>query len=137
MLDHAAVRRQGAAEDREARLGAQGIRARADDVVVEDLRAREVLGDRSPVHRHGVVQVQPRHQAAQPAGLEEVLHQVFPARSDVRQDGDAAGELVEAVQRQGNAGTAGHRDQVDDRVRGPAQGQHDADRVLERLDGQR
>ena len=71
---------------------------RADDVVVEDLGARESLRDGQPGDGQDVVQVEAGHQAAQAAGLEEVLHQVLAGRADVGEDRDGAGELVEAVQ---------------------------------------
>ena len=75
-------------------------------------------------------------QRGQAAGVVEVLHQVLPRWPDVGQPRDAAGDGVEVVQGQGDAGAAGDGDQVDQRVRRAAEREHGRRRVLERLAGE-
>ena len=97
-----------------------GFDERADDVVVEDLGALEGLRDGQAGDGRDVVQVEAGHEAAEAAGLEEVLHEVLAGRADVGEHRDGAGELVEVVEGEVDAGSAGHGDEVDDRVGGAA-----------------
>ena len=107
----------------------------ADDVGVEHLRAGDVLGERLPVHveRRAVEQVaQLGEQRAQPAGVEEVLHEVLPRRADVREHGRAPRDRVEAREVEREAGAPRHRDEVHDGVARAAEREHGDDRVVER-----
>ena len=111
--------------------GSSGFEQRADHVVVEDLGALERLRDRQAGDGRHVVQLQPGHERPKASRLEEVLHEVLARGPDVGQDRDGPGELVEAIQRQRDAGAAGHGDEVDDRVGRAAEGQDDLHGVLE------
>ena len=138
VLDHGAVRRERAAEDREAGLGRQRVRARPDDVVVEDLGARQRLATATARRRSGR-RGGPGGTSAprRPPASKKSCIRYLPDGRRLASTGTRPGELVEAVQRQRDAGSAGHRDQVDDRVGRAAQREHDRDRVLEVLRRQR
>ena len=137
VLDDGSVGGEGAVEDRQAALLVHRVAQRADHVVVVDRRALQRLVERVAGDGRDVVQVKLGHEGAESAGLEEVLHQVLAARAQVGEHRDFAGELVEAAHRHVYSGSAGHGDQVDDRVGGAAQRQHDLDRVLEGLQRER
>src|SRR5688572_23725392 len=67
-------------------------------------------------------------ESAQSAGVVEVLHQVLVARRPyVREERGLRRELVEALERELDAGAAGHGDEVDERVGGAAH-RHQGDR---------
>ena len=101
VLDHAAVGRQRAAQDREARLGRQGVRARPDDVVVEDLGAAPATPTRTrPGDGRHVVQIEPGHERrADRPPRRSPASGTCPTGGGWRAPGTRPGELVEAVQR--------------------------------------
>lgn len=63
--------------------------------------------------------------------LVEVRHEVFPAGSKVGDEGDLVADALEVVQRQLHPSRDGHGEEVQHRVRGPAQRHGHDDRVLE------
>ena len=78
---------------------------------------------------------QPAHQAGQPAGVVEVLHQVSrAARPDVGEHRHLAADAIEVVERHraGVAGATRHRDEMDDRVGRAAHRHRDDDAVQKR-----
>lgn len=126
-LHHCAVRTQVAAENRERALVVDRVRERPDDVLVRDPRALEAMAQRFPGDGDGggvEPGLQFRHQGAQAAGVEKVLHEVLPAgRPDVGDQWRHAAERVEVVEGQRDAGSARDGDQLHHRV-GRAAGRH-------------
>ncbi len=87
-LDHGAGGGEVAAQDGDAGVGQQGVRAAADDVLVPDLGVGEVLDERPSCDgdRGGVEQVLDLlEQGGQAARPEQVVHQVASGRLQVRQ----------------------------------------------------
>ena len=138
-LDHAAVGREIALEHGERAFGIDRIRDGADDVVIVDFGARDVLAERLAGHRHGIEMQMipdPAHQAGQAAGIEEILHQIFvAARPHIGDHGHLAAGDLEIVETDVLAGAARLRDQMDDRIGRAAHRHRHRDGVLERLAG--
>jgi hypothetical protein len=98
---------------------------RTFDVLAERLA---VDCERRPVDEIG----QPRQESAQPAGVVEVLHQVFAGRTHVGEHRCAAGEGVEARKVEMHAGAARHRDEMHHRVGRSAERERRRHRVVDR-----
>ena len=112
LLDHRAVRREVAAEDCRAALGMQRIIQGPDQVPVANLDTRHVLGDSSAAHgQRAAVEEweQLLHHARQPAGVEEILHEILPGWLDVRNVRRLPGDAVEILQHQGHSRPPGDR----------------------------
>jgi len=71
-----------------------------------------------------------------PARIVEVLHQEPARRHQVGQQGEVVADPVEVVELKRDAKAPRNREQVNDEIRGAANGCVDADRVLERIPGQ-
>jgi hypothetical protein len=136
LLENRAVRAEVAEQDHRAALTGQRHPEGANDVLVEALRLAHVVGDRPAVDREGPA-MQEREQLledhGQAAGVEEILHQIFARRSQVDEERRGLRQVVEALERQLDAGAAGDRDEVDDRVGRSADGHVGPDRVVEGL----
>ena len=63
--------------------------------------------------------------AGRAAGVVEMLHVVRAGGLEVEQDGDFASELVEGIEVEGDTCAAGYCDEVDETVRGTADGLQD------------
>jgi hypothetical protein len=72
-------------------------------------------------------------QAAQTAGIVEVLHQEFSRGTDVGEERRPPREDVETVEVEAHAGAPGHRDEMHDGVRRSPQRHRHGDRVAEGL----
>ena len=119
VLDHGAARREIAAKNRHTPFRPQRPFARRDDLVIAHNRTVDVLADGEPVDRRavGMQQIaQSRQDAAQPACVIEVLHEELSARADVAEERRAAGQRIEPIEIEVGAGTARHRDQVNDGI---------------------
>ena len=138
-LDHAAIGRKIALEHGECTFPVDRVLDRADDVVVVDFRARDVLAQRLAGHGDATqmqMLLDPAHQAGKPAGIEEIFHEVgVAARPDIGDHGHLAACLLEIVETDVLAGAARLRDQMDDRVGGAAHRHRNRDGILERLAG--
>ena len=133
-LDHRTVGREAPAQDGQRAAGTDRAIERTDHFPVvhtcPDARLSDAAvcdGPRPQLQRVS----QLAQQRQQSAGVVEVLHQVPAAWPDVGQHRSRARELVEPVERQIDPRPAGHRNQVNDRVRGAAEGQDGDDRVVE------
>ena len=73
-----------------------------------------------------------REQRRQAAGVVEILHQEGAGGAEIGGDRHVAGDAVEVVEQELDAGAAGHGDQVDDGVGRAAERHVDDERVLER-----
>ena len=138
-LDHAAVRRDVAAEHE----GATSLRERPihwqDDAVVDHLGAGDVFPECAAGHRQAARVEQgrqPRKQRGHAAGVVKVFHQKLARRTEVADHGRRAGERVESVERKRHARPSGEGEQVDDRVGRPSQCHVGDDRVVERRGGE-
>ncbi len=69
---------------------------------------------------------------AEAAGVVEVFHEVLTGWAEVGDDRGAARDAVEVFEDEGNAGAAGHGDDVDDGVGAAAEGHEGSDRIFER-----
>ena len=134
VLDHGAVGRERAAEDREARLGRQRVRARPDDVVVEDLRAAQGVATATSRRRSSrrADRGGPSTPRRPPASKKSCIR-YLPDGRRLASTGTLRESSSKRSSDQRDAGPAGHRDQVDDRVGRTAEREHDRDRVLEVL----
>ncbi len=136
-LDHAAVGREIALEHGERTLLVDRVLDGADDVVVMDLGARDVVAERLAGDGDAIeMQMVPdaAHQPRQAAGIEEVFHQIgVAARADIGDHGHLAARLLEVIEPDVLAGAARLGDQMDDRVGRTAHCHRDRDRVLECL----
>ena len=72
-------------------------------------------------------------QRAHAAGGEEILHVAVADRLEIDQHRRRIRELVELIERDLDAGAAGDRGQMDDRVGRAAERKQDAQRILDRL----
>ena len=72
-----------------------------------------------------------RHQRAQAAGIEKILHQIFAGRRDVGDHRHLSRDLVEPRHVERNAGAARHGDDVDDGIGRAAERHVHADGVVE------
>ena len=119
-LDHAAVGGEVALEHRERAFAVDRIVEGADDVVVEDLGTLDVLAEAFAGHGEAAeVQMlaDVLHQRADAAGVVEILHQVLVAAGPHVADHRYAPAVpFEIIQSDILAGSARHRDQMDDGV---------------------
>src|SRR5262249_45117975 len=61
----------------------------------------------------------------------EILHQIFSRRPDIGEHGNLPGDPIEALDIEGNAGPARHRDHMNDGIGRAAHGHVDFDGVVE------
>ena len=141
-LHHAAVRRERAAQHRDAALRVDRRGERVHDLAVGLRRVEvgEVLGHRLAgdgeavaVEQTGVEQLADHHLHA--ADAVEVGHVVLAVRLHVGDVRDARADAVEVVELELDTGLVRDREQVQHRVGGAAERHRDRDRVLERLLG--
>ena len=136
-LDHAAVRREVAVEDRGAAGGRDRIVERADDVVVVDLGAADAFAAssaRTPSARRDAASIRAgraargcRRRCGNPPSA------TCPEGRRLTITGTVCGEIVEILSASiFDAGAAGHRDQMDHRVGRAGQRVVHDKRVLER-----
>ena len=119
LFDHRTVWRQVAAQHREPAFNRERVGAPVDDIGVVDVGARKILTQGFAVNRHAVEMqqiLQLSQQAAHAAGVEEVLHQIFPRGPDIRQPRRLSGDPVEAFEIKFDAEASGHGDQVHDGI---------------------
>ena len=136
-LDHAALRRQVALEYHQPAGRLERVLDGVDDVLAGRLGRRGgLLGERAPgdgalraVDQAGADQ--PPRQDGDAARLVDVGGGVAPARLEVGDQRGAAADGVEVVDRQGHAGLARHRQQVQHHVGRAAAGRRGGDAVLE------
>ena len=141
-LDHAAVGRQRAVQDRQAAGRLERRLERDDDLLAGRLDGvRRDLGDRPAVDGRRVAVEEPgpleqlAHDQGDAAGLVHVGRGVAAARLHVGDDRRPVGDGAELVDVERDAELVGDRQQVEDAV-GRAAGRGDAgDPVLERLRG--
>ena len=139
-LDHRAVGREVTAQDGEAAAADERFIALQDHIAIENLGAGNIFSQRSPVDRSRVEIEQIVYlgeQRAQSAGIEKILHKIFPRRPDVGDKRSVPGQCVEAVERQRNACAAGDSDEVYYRVGRSAEREHCRDGVVDALRGQK
>ncbi len=141
-LHHRALRRERAAEDRDAALLVDRIGERVHDGAVGRGRVEvgQVLGHGLARDREAVAVQQPRveelpHHDLHAADPVEVVHVVVAVRLHVGDVRDARADPVEVVELELDARLVGDREQVQHRVGGAAERHHHGDRVLERLLG--
>ena len=138
-LDHAPVRRDVPAQDREASRRLQRIVQRPHHLLALGLlRAGRVLADRRARHRHRVGVQHPRVQQPlqherHPARLIQVRRDVLPSRLQVAQQRSALGDRLELVDLQRHAHFPRDRQQVQHAVGRAAAGRDRRDRVVQRL----
>ena len=78
--------------------------------------------------------LQLRQQRSQAAGVVEILHQVaVPGRSHIGEERHLRGKVVEALERELDAGATRHRDQMDDGIGGATHRKERHQRIVERL----
>ena len=112
---------------------------RNNDVVIENFRAVEAFAecfseDGGSVEMEKVPHAVEKRRKS--TGVEEVGHDVFPGWAEVGEDGRFAGDLVEEFKRKINSGAFGHRSDMNDCVRGAADGHVGGDGVFERFAGE-
>ena len=138
-LEHRAVRREVAAQHRDAAVRRERVVERPDHLGVP---VRRLLGSSPrcvwPLTVSASRWSRPRfaqraHHRRQAAGVVEVLHQEPARRHQVDERRHVAAERVPVVERQRHADAAGDRQQMDDGVGRAADRAVDADRVLEGL----
>ena len=99
LLDHGAVRRQVSAQDHGSALGVQRLVERQDHFGrCRCAPTRTFSADASPGDRQRVAVEQGQdllHHGRDPAGVEEVLHQVLAGRPDVGDERGVAADRVE------------------------------------------
>jgi hypothetical protein len=140
-LDHAALGRQVAAQDRDPAGLLDRVLDRADDLLARRLlRLVRVPADRLAGHRRRVLVqqaevLQPLRQDRGAAGGVQVGGHEPPAGLEVAQRRRRFGDPVEVVDVERDAGFAGHGEQVQDAVGRAAGGGDGEDRVLDRLAG--
>ena len=118
-FDDGAVRCKIPAQHREAPGLCERFLARADHIGVVDLRSGNVLTQRFPVHCAAVELQQGRNfvqKTAQPSRIVKIFHQEGAGRPQVRQHGNVACKLVEAVDIEVDTCASCHRDEMNDRV---------------------
>jgi hypothetical protein len=140
-LDHAAVGREVAAQDRQPAAGLDRVVQRPHDALSRRLgRLASVVADGPAGHRHRVL-VQQAGLEQSPgderdaAGLVEVRRDVPAPGLEVAQQRRPRADRVEVVDRQVHADLAGDGQQVQDRVRRAAGAGDRGDRVLQALAG--
>ena len=137
-FEHGARRREVAAEHGNATVRDNRPVERPDDFRIERRRVAAVVPDSQPIDRHRVLvqkaMLRERaHDGEQPARVIEVLHHEAAGRHHVGQRRHGAPERVPIVERQRHARASCHRQQMNDRVRGPAYRAVHADGVLKCL----
>ena len=112
-----------------------GLRPGLDDLPVRLARGGEVLGDRLPVNAH-LRRVEHRldllHHRLDTARLIQILHVRRPCRAQLGQVRGLGRHLPDVGHRQVNLGLLGDRQQVQHRVRRPAQRHVHRQRVAQR-----
>ena len=134
LLEHRAVRTQVARQDDGAAFLRERHPERADDVLVPAPGVPDVVRHRLAVDRQGVGVEQGQElleDRGEAAGVEKIFHEVLPRGPQIHEEGCRARQLVEAGERQRDAGAPGEGDQVDDRVGRAADRHVAADRVVE------
>ena len=140
-LDHAAFRREVAAQDGDAAARLERLVQGADHFLPGRFdRIGRFLGESAAGDGHGgAIHVVAFHQAlgdyADAAGLIHVGGHEAAAGLEIDEDGSARADVVEIVDGERHFGLARHGQQVQHGVGGAAGGGHAGDGVLERLAG--
>src|SRR5262249_47697407 len=102
MLDDGAARSEASPQHRDAALRPYRIVERTDDIVVVDLRSRDILAQSAPGYGPRLQikeSCKPREEGSAAASVEEIFHQEFAVvRAQIGDQRDAAADGVETIQ---------------------------------------